>query len=180
MELKKGLEHKEWLRKPRGLRLQEVRDYLLTLHNSLTGGWSQVEVCLRYQLTNNRTGGKGLWFCFRRFRLDSRENFPRSVVQLWHMLPRTVLESLTLVGFKSGVDLALGTWFGGGLGSAGRAVGLRRLFQFYSFCDLVLMGVCAHDLPTGLFSQPLQHHSAKLEDQGLGCSPWSECISWNK
>lgn len=61
---------------------RRLRDYLLTLHNSLTGGWSQVEVGLCSPGTSNRTGGKGLWLCYRRFRLDIRENFPKSVVQL--------------------------------------------------------------------------------------------------
>lgn len=58
---------------------RRLGDYLLTLHNSLTGGWSQVEVCLCSPGTSNRTGGKGLWLCYRRFRLDVLENFPKGV-----------------------------------------------------------------------------------------------------
>lgn len=60
------------------------------------------------QGTSNRTRGKGLWLCHGAFRLDHWENFPKSVVELWPRLPRTVLESPSLEGFKSRVDLALG------------------------------------------------------------------------
>lgn len=59
----------------------------------------------------NRTGGKGLWLCYGGFRFGTWENFPDSVVRPWHRLPRTVLESPSLEGFKNCVDLASGDMF---------------------------------------------------------------------
>lgn len=92
-----------------GLSLEKrrLRDGL-TLHNSLTGGWSQVGVWLCSQGTSNRTRGKGLRLCHGRSRSDIWENFPKSAVQPRHRLPRAVLESPPLKGFKSCIEAALG------------------------------------------------------------------------
>ena len=74
-----------------------------------------------------------------RFRLDIRKNFiTLRVVKHWKRLPRKVVESPSLEGFKGLVGVALRGMLGSGLGSAGLTVGfdgLKGLFQPKQFCD---------------------------------------------
>ena len=66
-------------------------------------------ICLYIQVTNDRTRGNGLKLHQGRFRLDIEKNFfPGTVVSCWPRLPRAVVESPSLEGFKNRVDVALG------------------------------------------------------------------------
>ena len=95
---------------------KRLKGDIIHLCNSLKGGCGEEKFGLFSHVSSDRTKEKDLSLCQGRFRLNIRKNFFSKIVATrWNKLPREVVESPFLEGFKKHLDVVLRTRFSGGI-----------------------------------------------------------------
>ena len=104
----KGLENKSYEEQLSESGEEGAERDLIALYHYLNGGSSEAGVGLFYQVASDRMRGNGLKLHQGRFRLNIRKNFfTERAVRHWTRLPRELVESPSLEGFRKRVDVAL-------------------------------------------------------------------------
>ena len=111
----KGWEHltqEESLRELRllSLKIRWLQGDLINLYKYVMGESKEEGARLISEVPSDRTRGNGHKLKHRRLPLNTRKHpSTRSVVELWHRLPREVVESPSLEILKSHLDTVLGS-----------------------------------------------------------------------
>jgi len=93
------------------LEKRRLGGHLTNIYKHLKEGCKKDKVRLFSVVASDRTRGNGHRLKHRRFPLNIRKHFVTvRVTQQWHRLPRETVDSLSMVIFKSHLDMVLSNW----------------------------------------------------------------------